>query len=147
MTRAEKINKELRTLIKGAYINDEYVYSVLKKYAYIEARSFDTQIYLHDFYLSFTYSRDHFSSMSVYTSRYDVNCPVICFESDGNILIGCAMENLNIYNGCSPSIMDLNLVGIDMAGFQYLLEFKNYVEPIMEKLAELLRKNKILGTN
>lgn len=135
MTNAQKITKALEVFLREGYTDPVYVYETLRRYAMIERDSFDTQYYFDAFYLSFTYYRYEYSSMSLYTNRYSSECPMIAFERDGNILIGKAVDHINIYNGCSPSVQDMETVGLELPTFQYLEEIQTMVKPILATIA------------
>lgn len=136
MTNAQKITKALGVFLKDGYTDSVYVFETLRKHGMFEREYFDTQYYFHDFYLSFTYYKNDLSSMALYTDRYSSHCPMICFERDGNIIVGKAMDGLNIYNGCAPSAQDMEIIGLDLSTFQYLVEIRKTVMPILANLSQ-----------
>lgn len=136
MTHAKKVSSALIVLLRESFSDPVKTFNSLHKYSIIETDSFDTQLYFNSFYLSFTYYRREFSSMSLYTNRFDVECPLICLERNGDILIGKAFDRVNIYNGCAPSAQDMQYIGLEMATFQYLVEVKAILHPMLEEIAK-----------
>lgn len=137
MTNSQKITNALRVFQRETASIPLLVYEGLRKYVRVENDSFDTQYYFADFYLSFTYYRKEFSSMSLYTSRFSSECPMICFERTGDIIIGKALDRINIYNGCSPTAQDMKNIDLELEAFEYLEDILRNIEPM---LADIARK-------
>lgn len=137
MTHAQKITSAFRTFLVECHLKADGVYKNLKKYTMFEDDSFDTQICFGSFYLSFTYYRNDISSMILYVERFSPNCKMICFERTGDIIIGRPLDDkINIYNGCSPTAQDMESIGIELETFQYLIDIRAMIDPMLAAIAK-----------
>lgn len=124
----------MRVLLREGFSDPIEIFNYLMGYLIVEVDSFDTRLYFGSFYLSFTYYKREFSSMSLWTNRYDAECPQICLERNGDVIIGRATARINIYNGCAPSAQDMEYIGLEMATFQYLVSVKEMIQPMLEEI-------------
>lgn len=136
MTYTSKITSSLKSLLREGYSERIDLFHKLLKYTSIDNNSFDAQYYFHSFYLSFTYYKEGGNNMCLYTDRYSSDCPLICFERNGDIIIGNAINYINIYNGCSPTIQDLENINIDLESYEYLVAIRTMISPMLQEIAK-----------
>lgn len=125
MNNTAKINSTLRTLVNEGYSNPLKLYTRVLRTANTDGlNTYSSELWFYQFYISVGYRiNEGITHMSLYTNRTSCDCPVLCIERNGDILVGNATsDDIRIFNGVAPCGRSLRTIGADQGTYAYMCE-------------------------